>query len=157
MPLIELELEIRATAEVVFDLCRSIELHIDSSTGTNEEAVAGKRSGLLELGEEVTWRATHLGVRQRLTSRMVHVDRPSSFRDIQVRGAFKRFEHEHRFIPTPAGVLVRSLFEYESPWGWLGRVADRLIVERHMRRYLGERLEIIRRVAEGGDVERYLA
>jgi hypothetical protein len=61
MPKIELHTEIDAPIERVFDLARSIDLHMLSTSHTNEKAIAGKTSGLIGLGEWVTWRAKHLG------------------------------------------------------------------------------------------------
>lgn len=46
----------------LFDLARSIDAHTDSMAQSREEAVGGVRSGLISLGEEVTWRAWHFGV-----------------------------------------------------------------------------------------------
>ncbi len=51
---IELKTEIKADRSVVFDLSRSIDLHKISTKRTNEEAIAGKTSGLIGLGEIVT-------------------------------------------------------------------------------------------------------
>ena len=79
MPKIELTTEIAAPIEVVFDLARSIDLHEQSTSQTNEKAVAGRTSGLIELGESVTWEATHFFVRQRLTARIVKFERPTHF------------------------------------------------------------------------------
>ena len=62
MPVIELQILIDAPRERVFDLSRSIDAHQDSAEGTDERAVAGVTSGLLGLGEDVTWEARHLGV-----------------------------------------------------------------------------------------------
>ena len=56
MPVIILTLPIAAPIDVVFDLARSIDLHVQSTAQTNERAVAGRTSGLIGLGEEVTWR-----------------------------------------------------------------------------------------------------
>ena len=55
MPKITLKTMIDAPIERVFDLARSIDLHRDSMKETDERAVAGKTSGLIELGETVTW------------------------------------------------------------------------------------------------------
>src|SRR5262249_39558045 len=71
----------RAPIERVFDLARSVEAHLASSDGTAEAAVAGRTSGLLELGETVTWRARHFGVTQHLTTRITAFDRPHHFQD----------------------------------------------------------------------------
>lgn len=64
-----------APPEVVFDLARSIDLHKLSTAHTGEEAIAGKTSGLIELGETVTWRARHFGVMQTLTSKVTGFER----------------------------------------------------------------------------------
>lgn len=45
---------IKNNCEVVFDLCRSIDLHLISTSKTNEKAIAGKTSGLINLNETVT-------------------------------------------------------------------------------------------------------
>jgi hypothetical protein len=76
MPVIVLTISIDAPIDVVFDLARSIDLHLESTAQTNERAVAGRTTGLIGLGEEVTWEATHFGIRQRLTSKITQFDRP---------------------------------------------------------------------------------
>jgi len=40
---------------VVFDLIRNIDFHKISTKKSNEEAIAGKTSGLIALNETVTW------------------------------------------------------------------------------------------------------
>ena len=47
MPKIENKNGIKASIEIVFDLSRSIDLHILSTEQTNEKAIAGKTSGLI--------------------------------------------------------------------------------------------------------------
>ena len=54
--------EIKADKTVVFDLSRSIDLHKISTEQTNQQAIAGKTSGLIGINENVTWRAKHFGV-----------------------------------------------------------------------------------------------
>lgn len=156
MPRIELELLIAAPAERLFDLSRSVDAHVASSGSTGERPVGAIRSGLLELGDEVTWSARHLGVRQRLTSRITAYDRPRYFRDSMVRGAFRRFDHDHLFEEREGGTLARDVFDYESPLGVLGRLADVLVVERHMRAFLTERLAVLKRLAESEEWRRFV-
>jgi len=148
MPRIELSLYVDAPVERCFDLSRSIELHERSTGRTEERAVGGVTSGLIGAGQEVTWRARHLGVRQTLTSRITAFDRPRHFRDSQVRGAFRRFDHDHWFAPEGRGTRVREVFDYEAPLGILGRIAERLFLTRYMRRFLAERMAVVRSVAE---------
>src|SRR5882762_9835170 len=103
MPVIELETEIEAPVERVFDLARSIDLHAESMSGSRERAIGGVMSGLIEVGETVTWEAVHFGMTQRLTSKITVCDRPRHLQDIMVSGAFSRFTHDHFFTATESG------------------------------------------------------
>ena len=156
MPIIELTTNIEAPVDRVFDLARSIELHTSSTSRTGERAVAGVTSGLIGPGEEVTWRARHCGVWQSLTVRVEVFEPPTHFSDRMVRGVFRRMEHHHRFAPTPSGTTMRDVFEFESPLGMLGRVADAVFLTRYLRAFLLERNRIIKLTAESDAWRQYL-
>ncbi|MEO0468238.1 MAG: SRPBCC family protein [Bacteroidota bacterium] len=148
MPHIYQELLIDAPVERVFDLARSIDLHQISAAQTHEQAIAGRTSGLIELGETVTWRAKHLGVYQKLTVQITALDFPHSFVDEMVDGAFHSFHHTHRFLKAKNGTLMQDMFDYRSPLGILGKLADWLFLEKYMSRFLHQRNLIIKEVAE---------
>lgn len=139
---------IHAPPERCFDLSRSIELHVSSTRQTGERAIGAVTSGLLGLGEEVTWSARHFGVRQRLTSRITAFDHPRHFRDSMVSGAFRRFDHDHFFAARGEDTEMRDVFDFESPLGPLGQLVDALVLERYLRHLLERRNEEIKRVAE---------
>jgi ligand-binding SRPBCC domain-containing protein len=145
---IDLSLHVAAPPHRCFDLVRSVDAHVRSTTATEERAVGGKTSGLLELGDEVTWRARHFGVLQDLTSRITAFDRPHHFRDSLVRGAFARFDHDHYFAPESGGTLLRDVFDYHAPLGPLGWLAERLFLTAYMRRFLLARLRELKALAE---------
>src|SRR5581483_11754044 len=130
------ETRILAPTHVCFDLARDVGAHVRTSSTTGERAVAGETSGLLELGDEVTFEAVHFRIRQRLTSKIVEFDRPSRFVDEMVRGVFASLRHIHEFIVEDPWVLMRDTLVWRSPFGPLGIVADRLFVERHMRNFM---------------------
>ncbi len=156
MPVIETLVEIRAPIERVFDLSRSIDLHLASTGQTRERAVAGVTSGLISLGEQVTWRAKHFGVWQDLTSRITVYDRPAHFRDSMVKGAFRRFDHDHYFTANGEITEVRDVFDFEAPFGLVGRVSNAVFLTRYMRRFLKLRNGVIKEAAEGEEWRRYL-
>ncbi|MEM7012063.1 MAG: SRPBCC family protein [Verrucomicrobiota bacterium] len=157
MPVIELETHIQAAIDVVFDLSRSIDLHTESTASTNERAIEGRTSGLIEADETVTWEATHFGVRQRLTSKITAFDRPRHFRDSMIKGVFAKIEHDHFFEETAADeTRMTDRFEYASPLGFLGKIADWLFLERYLTRFLRERNALIKQIAESRDHARYL-
>ncbi len=157
MPRIELLTTIHAPIARVFDLARSVDLHSDSMANTGEKTVGGVTSGLIGADETVTWRARHFGVPQRLTSRITHFEPPHRFSDRMVRGAFRRFDHDHYFAFQAENVtLMRDVFDFDAPLGWLGRLANVLLLTRHMRKFLLQRNAALKAVAESDHWHRYL-
>jgi ligand-binding SRPBCC domain-containing protein len=148
MPKIELLTNINAPIQTVFDLSRSIDLHMESTKQTGEQAIAGKTSGLIELGETVTWRAKHFGIRQDLTSKITEFNSPTFFVDEMVRGTFKSIRHEHRFSEVDAHTVMKDVFVFESPFGILGKLANWLILKRYMTNLLTKRNQVIKDTAE---------
>lgn len=148
MPIIELSTQILGPIDLVFDLSRSIDLHIESTSQTSEKAVAGCTSGLISLGQEVTWEATHFGVRQQLTTKIVAFNPPYYFRDSMVTGIFTRFDHDHFFEANGQSTVMKDRFDFTSPFGILGRLANTLFLERYIRKFLRKRNQIIKSVAE---------
>jgi ligand-binding SRPBCC domain-containing protein len=120
MAVIVLSTKIKAPIERCFDLSRSIELHKLSTAHTNEEAIDGVTTGLIKLDEHVTWKATHFGISQKLTSKITEFQRPSYFIDEMVKGSFKSFKHYHYFESTVYGTLMIDRFEFKSPMGIIG-------------------------------------
>lgn len=114
--------------------------------------ISGRRTGLFEAGDEVTWEARHLGFRRRLSVAITAVDRPHSFRDEMTKGPFRYMRHEHSFEPHGDGTLTFDTFEV----GMLP-LLDSLVLLPHLRRFLVTRNEAIKRIAESDDWERYLA
>jgi ligand-binding SRPBCC domain-containing protein len=148
MSIIRVEVDINAPAAVCFDMARSVDAHIESARTTGERAIAGVTSGMLKLGDEVTWRARHFGVTQDLTSRIVAFDRPHHFRDEMVRGAFRRIVHDHFFEPVPGATRMVDVFDFTAPLGPLGWLADRLVLKAYLRRFLENRAHALKQLAE---------
>ncbi|MDN5285942.1 MAG: cell division protein [Mucilaginibacter sp.] len=145
MPLIELATHINAPIGQCFDLARSIDVHVASTRHTGETAIAGRTSGLIELGESVTWRAKHLGVWQTLTSKITEMEYPNFFTDEMVQGAFKNFRHEHYFYVIKDQTLMKDIFRFESP---MGTILDVLFLKRYMTLLLKKRNRVIKEIAE---------
>lgn len=148
MPTIHHEIFIQAPIAVCFDLARNIDVHIQTTGTTNERAVAGVTSGLIENGQTVTWEATHLGVRQKLTAQIIDLERPYRFVDTMVNGAFHSFTHIHEFVESGTGTIMKDTFSYKSPLGVLGIIADKLFLERYMREFIVNRAEGLKKIAE---------
>jgi len=148
MPVIRIETRIAATPERCFDLARDVDLHQRSAAASSERAIAGVTSGKMGLGDTVTWRATHFGVPLRLSSRITEFDPPRRFVDEMVEGPLRRLRHVHAFEAIPGGTLMVDVFDYASPLGILGAVADALVLRRYLQHFLERRNAFLKRVAE---------
>ncbi|HMJ47738.1 MAG TPA: SRPBCC family protein [Ferruginibacter sp.] len=150
MPIIELETKIKSEIEICFDLSRSIDLHKLSTAKTNELAIAGRTQGLINLDEIVTWEATHFGIKQKLTSKISAYNRPFYFRDVQIKGAFKYIIHDHIFSFENDNVIMKDIFEFKTPFGFIGKMFDKIVLTKYLTKFLIIRNGIIKDYAETG-------
>jgi ligand-binding SRPBCC domain-containing protein len=148
MPELILETQINAPIEVCFDLMRDIRIHTETTAQTNEKAVDGVTDGSIGQGQTVTFEGTHFGIRQRLTVKVVEIDRPRLFVDEMIEGRFSAFRHVHEFFPRPGGTLMRDTLRWTSPFGILGRVVDKLLLEGHLTRLVSNRNARLKQLAE---------
>lgn len=153
MPIIKYEIFIEAPIHVCFDLARNVEVHTETTGKTKERAIDGVISGLMENGDTVTWEAIHFGVKQKLTAKIIEMKKPYRFTDVMVKGAFHSFTHTHEFIESGSGTIMKDTFSYISPFGILGKIADKLFLEKYMRNFIVNRAKELKRIAEKNIVE----
>lgn len=148
MPVIKNRLFINAPIGICFDLARNVDVHTQTTSNTKERAIGGVTEGLLEQGDTVTWEAIHFGFKQRLTAKVILMEKPHKFVDVMVKGAFQSFVHTHQFIEQADGTLMIDTFEYKSPLGILGVVADKLFLEKYMSVFIATRAKELKKIAE---------
>ncbi|MBD8068080.1 SRPBCC family protein [Bacillus sp. PS06] len=148
MPIIKHDIFINAPINVCFDLARNVDVHIETTSKTKERAIDGITFGLMEKGDTVTWEATHLGIKQKLTAKIVDMEKPYKFTDVMVKGAFDSFNHTHEFTESGSGTIMQDTFCYKSPFGILGLFADSLFLEKYMRNFIVNRAKELKRIAE---------
>ncbi len=153
---IELKTQIAAPAERCFDLSRSIDLHVASTSGTGEHAIAGTTTGLIGPDETVTWRGRHFGLLLTHQSLITAFDRPRHFRDSMLRGAFRSYTHDHYFEECDGGTLMTDVMEFTAPLGPFGKLAEVLVLERYMRVFLEHRNAFVKQVAESAQWKKYV-
>lgn len=140
MPFITLATVINAPSAVCFDMARDAQLHAQSARETGERIVAGRDCGLWELGDEITFEGTHLGVRQRFSARVTEFDQPRYFRDEMTRGAFASMSHAHLFEPIDKNkTRMIDIVEWRAPLGFVGAIFSDAIIETHLTRFLRRR------------------
>ncbi|WP_207425615.1 SRPBCC family protein [Pedobacter sp. SYSU D00535] len=148
MPRFILTTRIKAPAAHCFDLARSIDLHLETMQHSEEKAIAGVTSGLIGLGETVTWEARHFGIKMKLISKITICEFPVLFCDEMLEGPFKSLIHRHFFAERGAFTLMIDEFAYESPLGILGCLADLVFLEKYMRKLILHRNAVIKQKAE---------
>ncbi|MFT3826290.1 MAG: SRPBCC family protein [Chitinophagaceae bacterium] len=156
MPTIHLTTFIAAPVERVFDLSRSIDLHKKSLSKTNEKAVAGTTSGLINLNETVTWKAKHLMKERVMKMKITAMQRPLSFTDEMLQGDFKSIKHEHHFKQIANGTLMIDLFSFETPYGAIGKLVSNLYLTKYLHQLLTVRNLAIKEYAESNKWQQLL-
>ena len=151
MSTIVLETTINAPIQRVFDLARSIDLHKLTASHTNEKAVAGRTSGLINEHEIVTWRTKHLGITQQLTSVIAKMEGPFFFEDRMVKGPFKKIQHRHYFWMKNGKTIMKDVFEFSSPLGCIGAIFDNLYLNKYLEKFILNRNIQIKDFAENED------
>lgn len=121
----------------LFDVSLSIDAHVASMADSGERAVGGVTSGVIGLGETVTWRARHFGIWFTMTSRITELDAPRRFVDEQVRGPFRVFRHEHLFAEVGSRTRMTDTLTVGSPV--FGRLVERLVLVPYVRRLIAQR------------------
>ena len=71
-----------------------------------------------------------LGLRRPWRSAIVEYDPPHGFRDVQIVGPYRMWDHRHRFQSEQGGTLMEDVVVYEPPFGPLGAVANAVAIRR---------------------------
>ena len=75
--------------------------------------------------------------------------RPGRLQDAQVRGPFRAWRQLREFLPEGGNACVlRDTVEYTLPFGALGRLLDRLVVRREVRKMFAHRQAAIKKLLE---------
>lgn len=148
MTTIHLRTEINAPIQTVFDLNRSIDIHKLSTSKSNETAIAGTTSGLINQGETVTWRGKHFGIYLTHKSLIPEMEFPNYFIDEMIEGRFQKFKHRHDFIEEGNKTIMIDTIEYQTPFGIFGKTFDKLVLKNHLTKFIQERNHFIKSTAE---------
>lgn len=148
MIVIRHEIWIAAAPEVCFDLCLDVSVHQDSAADTGERVIKGRTEGKLELGEEITFQGRHFGIDFNLSAKVTQLERPQCFVDEMVRGPFRSLWHEHRFEASSGGTTMVDEMRVSAPFGLIGWLAERILIQRHLSKFLEKRAEFVKQLAE---------
>lgn len=148
MTTIHLTTKIKAPVKTVFDLSRDIAVHQQSAGKSNEKAIDGIRTGLINYNETVTWRGKHFGIYLTHKSRMTSMNFYDYFVDEMEEGKFKYFKHEHFFEEENGITTMIDKMQYKTPYGLFGKVFDSLFLKKHLYSFLMERNAVLKNLSE---------
>lgn len=85
-------------------------------------------------GMIITYKVSPLfGIKLNWMTEITHVKENEYFVDEQRFGPFALWHHQHHFKETEGGVLMTDLLHYAIPFGIIGRLANRIIVQNNVR------------------------
>lgn len=148
MTSIHLITQIKAPIQEVFDAARNIDLHENSAYQTHEKAIAGRTSGWIELGETVTFKGKHFGFYLTHTSKIIKMEMPHYFVDEMIQGKFKSFKHLHFFEEIKDATIMTDIVEYETPFGFVGKIVDTLFLKKHLEHFISNRAHFLNHFIE---------
>jgi ligand-binding SRPBCC domain-containing protein len=104
------------------------------------------------LGKQVRLRMTQFGILSNIILiEFVEYQPPNRLSDQQRKGPFKHWRQRRDFREVPGGTEMTDTVEYTLPFGWLGRLADVLVVAPRIRRMFAYRQQRTRQLIESGD------
>ena len=155
MPTLTFENRVKAPIERCFDLSRSIDLH--TSLEPKHAAIAGVTQGLIGKNQTVSWSGRIFGIPVGHTSLVDEFEHPRYFRDVMIKGLFKKYEHCHFLEQNGAVTTMRDVIDFEAPFWPLGKIAEVFFIKGYLTRLLTSRNELLKHAAESEEWRKYLS
>ena len=90
------------------------------------------------------------------TSKITHYEPPDFFQDVMTTGMFRSFEHDHRFQQQDSETVMNDELRFTAPLGIFGLATERLVLRNYLTRFLRERNQFVKKVAESERWREYL-
>lgn len=72
------------------------------------------------------------GIRMKWVTEITHVSEFQYFVDEQRFGPYKMWHHQHHLEAVEGGVLMTDIVNYLPPMGFLGAIANRLVIQKQL-------------------------
>lgn len=84
-----------------------------------------------------------LGIKTTWVTEISQIKDKEYFVDEQRVGPYKLWHHQHIIIPIDGGVLMKDIVSYEPPFGFLGKIANSLIIKNKLKEIFNYRTKAI--------------
>ena len=89
------------------------------------------------------------GLSLRWTTLITQYDPPHEFVDVQLKGPYSFWHHQHRFTAVEGGTEISDTVHYALPGGFAGTLVHSIIVRRQLDRIFDHRQTMIQRYLTG--------
>jgi ligand-binding SRPBCC domain-containing protein len=84
-----------------------------------------------------------LGIKTNWVTEITHIQKGKFFIDEQRMGPYKMWHHQHFIEETPDGVIMKDIVSYIPPFGFLGAIANQLIIKNKLKQIFAFRKEAL--------------
>ncbi len=104
------------------------------------QITSGVVPGKMYPGMIISYRVKPLaGISTTWVTEITHVREKEYFVDEQRMGPYRMWHHQHRLTPIEGGVLMEDVVSYQPPFGFIGAMANALIIRRKLRQIFSYR------------------
>ncbi|MBS1524201.1 MAG: SRPBCC family protein [Bacteroidetes bacterium] len=98
-------------------------------------------------GMIITYKVSPLwGIKMNWMTEITQVKEKQYFIDEQRFGPYALWHHQHHFQETDRGVLMTDIVNYAIGWGFIGRIANSLVVAKKLEEVFDYREKVIRKI-----------
>jgi len=87
-----------------------------------------------------------LGIKMNWLTEITQVDEKKFFIDEQRVGPYKIWHHQHRIEAIEGGVLMTDIVTYQPPMGFLGSIANTLIIKNKLNEIFTYRTNVLNQI-----------
>jgi ligand-binding SRPBCC domain-containing protein len=92
-----------------------------------------EKTGQIYAGQLIRYRVVPLlGIPVKWMTEITHMDEGRFFVDEQRMGPFSFWHHQHHFEAVAGGVKMTDIIHYKNPLGWLGVLANGMLVRKRL-------------------------
>ncbi|MEE2830276.1 MAG: SRPBCC family protein [Myxococcota bacterium] len=102
-------------------------------------------------GTLIDYRLALFGLPMKWRTEIIVFDPPVQFVDVQLEGPYALWHHSHRFEEAEGGTRMIDQVDYRPPLGVLGGLANKLFVQRTLRRIFRYRNQQVHSLFPGED------
>lgn len=85
-----------------------------------------------------------LGIKTTWVTEITHVKDKHYFVDEQRVGPYKIWHHQHFLESTPEGTMMKDIVSYQPPFGFLGSIANNLIIKKKLEEIFAYRTKVLK-------------